>query len=58
MSVDCVHPWQSNLDARSIVPIADEMGGVDMGEIKCVNNRLTMKKLDNNRFLVAAFFIY
>ncbi len=28
MSVDCVHPWQSNLDARSIVPIPDEMGGV------------------------------
>jgi len=28
MSVDRVQPWQSNLDARSIVPIADEMGGV------------------------------
>ena len=30
MSADCVHPSRSDLDARSIVPISDEMGGISV----------------------------
>ena len=32
MSADCVHPGRSalDLDARSVVPISDEMGGVSL----------------------------
>ena len=30
MSADCVHPGRSDLDARSIVPISDEIGGVSL----------------------------
>ena len=30
MSADCVHRSRSDLDARSIVPISDEMGGISV----------------------------
>ena len=30
MSADCVHRGRSDLDARAIVPISDEMGGVSL----------------------------